>query len=77
MRRNQIHFRADFGTSKTAISFAAGRHINPQVVDVAIHGSDDRSRPAWLHDKVRDRFHVGDIAEQEYCWLSIPAERAP
>src|SRR5262249_60414081 len=66
----------DFGTSKTAIPFAQADTINPQVVDVAIHGSDDRIPTCVLQDKARDRFHVGDIAEQEYLLARDPAERA-
>jgi hypothetical protein len=76
MRRIKYTFGLDFGTSKTAISFAQADTINPQVVDVAIHGSDDRIPTCVLHDKVRDRFHVGDIAEQEYLLARDPAERA-
>ena len=76
MRRIRYTFGLDFGTSKTAISFAQADTINPQVVDVAIHGSDDRIPTCVLHDKVRDRFHVGDIAEQEYLLARDPAERA-
>src|SRR5256885_9817719 len=76
MRRIKYTFGLDFGTSKTAISFAQADTINPQVVDVAIHGSDDRIPTCVLHDKARDRFHVGDIAEQEYLLARDPAERA-
>ena len=76
MRRIKYTFGLDFGTSKTAISFAQADVINPQVVDVAIHGSDDRIPTCVLYDKVRDRFHVGDIAEQEYLLARDPAERA-
>src|SRR5689334_8491645 len=76
MRRIRYTFGLDFGTSKTAISFAQADTINPQVVDVAIHGSDDRIPTCVLHDKIRDRFHVGDIAEQEYLLARDPAERA-
>jgi hypothetical protein len=76
MRRIKYTFGLDFGTSKTAISFAQADSINPQVVDVAIHGSDDRIPTCVLHDKARDRFHVGDIAEQEYLLARDPAERA-
>src|SRR5262249_51933106 len=76
MRRIKYTFGLDFGTSKTAISFAQADTINPQVVDVAIHGSDDRIPTCVLQDKARDRFHVGDIAEQEYLLARDPAERA-
>src|SRR3954466_13459668 len=76
MRRIKYTFGLDFGTSKTAISFAQADTINPQVVDVAIHGGDDRIPTCVLHDKIRDRFHVGDIAEQEYLLARDPAERA-
>ena len=76
MGRIKYTFGLDFGTSKTAISFAQADTINPQVVDVAIHGSDDRIPTCVLHDKARDRFHVGDIAEQEYLLARDPAERA-
>src|SRR5262245_5478147 len=76
MRRIKYTFGLDFGTSKTAISFAQADAINRQVVDVAIHGSDDRIPTCVLHDKARDRFHVGDIAEQEYLLARDPAERA-
>src|SRR5215813_6575968 len=76
MRKIKYTFGLDFGTSKTAISFAQADTVNPQVVDVAIHGSDDRIPTCVLHDKARDLFHVGDIAEQEYLLARDPAERA-
>src|SRR5215813_13262777 len=76
MRKIKYTFGLDFGTSKTAISFAQADIINPQVVDVAIHGSDDRIPTCVLHDKARDRYHVVDIAEQEYLLARDPAERA-
>jgi len=76
MSKIKYTFGLDFGTSKTAISFAQTDSINPQIVDVAIHGNDDRIPTCVLHDKSKNRFHVGDIAEQEYLLARADAERA-
>jgi hypothetical protein len=76
MSKIRFTFGLDFGTSKTAISFAPADTINPQVTDVAIHGDDDRIPTCVLHDKSRICFHIGDIAEQEYLLARDPAERA-
>src|SRR5215510_12606236 len=76
MSKIRFTFGLDFGTSKTAISFAPADTINPQVTDVAIHGDDDRIPTCVLHDKARICFHIGDIAEQEYLLAREPAERA-
>src|SRR5215510_2517187 len=76
MSKIRYTFGLDFGTSKTAISFAQADTISPQVTDVAIHGDDDRIPTCVLHDKSRNRFHVGDIAEQEYLLVRDEAERA-
>jgi hypothetical protein len=76
MRKIKYTFGLDFGTSKTAISFAQADTINPQIVDVAIHGDEDRISTCVLHDATKSRFHVGGIAEQEYLLAQDPAERA-
>jgi Hsp70 protein len=76
MSKIRYTFGLDFGTSKTAISFAQADTISPQVTDVAIHGDDDRIPTCVLHDRSRNRFHVGDIAEQEYLLVRDEAERA-
>jgi Hsp70 protein len=76
MRRIKYTFGLDFGTSKTAISFAQADTINPQIVDVAIHGDEDRISTCVLRDTAKDRYYVGGIAEQEYLLAQEPAERA-
>lgn len=76
MPKIQYTFGLDFGTSKTAISFAQTETINPRVLDVAIHGDDDRIPTCVLHDRSRNRFYVGGIAEQEYLLMEAPNERA-
>lgn len=76
MRKIKYTFGLDFGTSKTAISFAQADTVNPQVIDVAVHGDEDRIPTCVLHDKSNNRFHVGGIAEQEYLLAQDPAERA-
>jgi len=42
MPKIRFTFGLDFGTSKTAISFAQTESLNPPILDVTIHGDDDR-----------------------------------
>src|SRR5262245_49891408 len=76
MSKIRYTFGLDFGTSKTAISFAQADTINPQVTDVAIHGNDDRIPTCVLHDRSKNSFYVGEIAEQEYLLVRDETERA-
>src|SRR5262245_31752212 len=76
MSKIRFTFGLDFGTSKTAISFAPADTINPRATDVAIPADDNPSPTCGLQDKARICFHIGDIAEQEYLLAREPAERA-
>ncbi len=76
MSKIRFTFGLDFGTSKTAVSFAQTEALNPQVVDIAIHGDEDRIPTCVLHDTSRNRFYVGGVAEQEYLLVQDPEVRA-
>jgi len=76
MPKIRFTFGLDFGTSKTAISFAQTESINPPIIDVAIHGDEDRIPTCVLHDTANDRYYVGGAAEQEYLLVQDPHARA-
>src|SRR5262249_11764229 len=76
MPKVRFTFGLDFGTSKTAVSFAQTEALTPQVVDIAIHGDEDRIPTCVLHDTARNRFYVGGVAEQEYLLVQDPNQRS-
>jgi hypothetical protein len=76
MPKIRFTFGLDFGTSKTAISFAQTESINPPILDVAIHGDEDRIPTCVLHDTSRNRFYVGGVAWQEYLLVQDPQARS-
>jgi molecular chaperone DnaK len=76
MSKIRFTFGLDFGTSKTAVSSAQTEALNPQVIDIAIHGDEDRIPTCVLHDTSRNRFYVGGVAEQEYLLVQDPELRS-
>jgi molecular chaperone DnaK len=61
-----VAFGFDFGTSKSAISWARADSINPIVIDISLDGQADRIDTCLLYDKAKGRSFIGTKAHEQF-----------